>query len=88
LNTLHSYNSITRDSKLYPLRLLAHRVIFIGHTPTVKYDIFIPMNGAKLWNVDTGAAFNGSLTIMDVDSKKYWQSERLPLLYSGEKGRN
>ncbi|MEO8236216.1 MAG: serine/threonine protein phosphatase, partial [Flavobacterium sp.] len=39
-------------------------------------------------NVDTGAAFNGPLTIMDIDTKEFWQSEKLPDLYPNEKGRN
>jgi serine/threonine protein phosphatase 1 len=43
---------------------------------------------ANIWNVDTGAAFRGPLTIMDVDSKVFWQSENLDILYPNEKGRN
>jgi serine/threonine protein phosphatase 1 len=43
---------------------------------------------ANVWNVDTGAAFTGPLTIMDVDTKDFWQSEPLPSLYPNEKGRN
>jgi serine/threonine protein phosphatase 1 len=46
------------------------------------------MKMACVWNIDTGAAFTGPLTIMDVDSKAYWQSEPLEVLYSNEKGRN
>ena len=42
----------------------------------------------NIWNIDTGAAFKGSLTIMDVDTKEFWQSEPLPNLYPNEKGRN
>jgi serine/threonine protein phosphatase 1 len=43
---------------------------------------------ANVWNVDTGAAFKGPLTIMDIDSKAFWQSENLDTLYPNEKGRN
>jgi serine/threonine protein phosphatase 1 len=46
------------------------------------------VNCANIWNVDTGAAFKGPLTIMDIDSKEFWQSEPLPHLYPNEKGRN
>jgi serine/threonine protein phosphatase 1 len=38
-----------------------------------------------VWNVDTGAAFKGPLTIMDVNTK-FWQSEPLNTLYFDEKG--
>lgn len=79
---------ITKDSKLYPKRLLLFKEIFIGHTPTLNYDVSIPMNGCNVWNVDTGAAFTGSLTIMDIDTKEFWQSDTLVSLYPNEKGRN
>jgi serine/threonine protein phosphatase 1 len=38
--------------------------------------------------MDTGAAFTGSLSIMDVNTKEFWQSDPLPTLYPDEKGRN
>jgi serine/threonine protein phosphatase 1 len=47
-----------------------------------------PVQRACVWNVDTGAAFKGPLTIMDVDTKEFWQSEPLHQLYFEEKGRN
>jgi serine/threonine protein phosphatase 1 len=81
-------NNISRDSKLYPKRLLQFDEIYIGHTPTLSYDVTVPMNGCNVWNVDTGAAFWGSLTIMDIDTKEFWQSDALPSLYPNEKGRN
>ena len=46
------------------------------------------MHKGNIWNVDTGAAFNGRLTLLDTDNKNYWQSDPLPELYAGEKGRN
>ena len=53
-----------------------------------KINQTIPVNKACIWNVDTGAAFKGPLTIMDIDTKEYWQSDLLPELYPLEKGRN
>jgi serine/threonine protein phosphatase 1 len=47
-----------------------------------------PINKANVWNLDTGAAFTGALTIMDVNTKEFWQSDPLPSLYTDEKGRN
>jgi serine/threonine protein phosphatase 1 len=79
---------IKKDSKLFPKRLLLFKEIYIGHTPTTNYDVSVPMNGCNVWNVDTGAAFTGSLTIMDVDTKEFWQSDTLQSLYPNEKGRN
>ena len=72
----------------YPKRLRLYNEIFIGHTPVSRIGKTIPVQMANVWNVDTGAAFRGPLTIMDVDSKAYWQSENLDVLYPNEKGRN
>jgi len=76
------------ESIFYPKRFKLFKEIYIGHTPTVNYLISTPMHRANVWNIDTGAAFGGPLTILDVDSKIYWQSESLPKLYPGEAGRN
>ncbi len=79
---------IKKDSKLYPKRLLLFNEIYIGHTPTLNYDIEIPMQGCNVWNLDTGAGFYGKLTCMDIETKEFWQSEKLIDLYPNEKGRN
>lgn len=62
--------------------------IYIGHTPTILFNERIPMNRKNTWLLDTGAAFTGSLTIMNIDTKEYWQSEPVRKLYPLEKGRN
>jgi len=81
-------SSVSIDSFLYPKRLTLYNEIYIGHTPVTRIGKTIPIQKACVWNVDTGAAFNGPLTIMDIDSKEYWQSEPLNELYFNEKGRN
>jgi serine/threonine protein phosphatase 1 len=67
--------------------------VYIGHTPTLNFpdnkgNQYKPMNRQNTWNLDTGAAFYGSLTIMNIDTKEYWQTERVRELYVFEKGRN
>ncbi|RMZ60767.1 serine/threonine protein phosphatase [Chryseobacterium nematophagum] len=79
---------ISKNSELYPKRLLLYHEIFIGHTPTLHVGIKIPLNKANIWNIDTGAAFTGAVSIMDVETKEFWQSDPLPFLYPMEKGRN
>lgn len=79
---------LEKNSALYPKRLLLYNEIFIGHTPTLYLGIKTPVNKANVWNLDTGAAFTGSLTMMNVDTKEFWQSNPLPSLYPDEKGRN
>lgn len=60
----------------------AHKEIFIGHTPTLNWDETKPMNKYNIWNVDTGAGYaEGKLTIMDINTKKIWQSDNIKELY-------
>lgn len=80
--------SMSSDALLYPKRLKLYSEIYIGHTPVTKINKIIPIQMANVWNIDTGAAFLGPLTILDIDTKEYWQSDPLPLLYPDEKGRN
>lgn len=79
---------LEKTSELYPKRLLLYNEIFIGHTPTLYIGIGTPVHKANVWNMDTGAAFTGVLSIMDIDTKEYWQSDLLTSLYPDENGRN
>jgi serine/threonine protein phosphatase 1 len=72
----------------YPKRFTQYNEIFIGHTPVTRIDKTIPVNKANIWNVDTGAAFKGPLTILDATTKEFWQSDPVQDLYPEEKGRN
>ncbi|MGB5238401.1 MAG: metallophosphoesterase [Flavobacteriaceae bacterium] len=72
----------------YPKRLSHYHEIYIGHTPVTRIGKTIPHRAANVWNIDTGAAFTGPLSIIDIESKKVWQSDPVYTLYPGEKGRN
>ncbi len=80
--------SIDKDSIFYPRRLKLYKEIYIGHTPTINYGSYFPIQATNVWDIDTGAAFFGKLTCMDVDSKEVFQSDVVKLLYPDEKGRN
>lgn len=62
------------------------RDIFLGHTPTDMYGAKEPLHFCNVWAIDTGAGWNGQLTIMDIKTKGYWQSDPSPELY-GRPGR-
>lgn len=49
--------------------------------------ITTPIYAGGVWNLDTGAGWNGKLTIMDVDTKQYWQSDPVQTLYAEEANR-
>ncbi|NOZ75694.1 MAG: serine/threonine protein phosphatase [FCB group bacterium] len=62
--------------------------VFIGHTPTLKVQPdATPVIWGNLINLDQGAGWEGRLTVMDVNSLEYWQSDRVMDLYPGEPGR-
>jgi serine/threonine protein phosphatase 1 len=67
--------------------------IFIGHTqvhmtPDGGYaENKVPVRQAEIWNLDTGAGWDGKLSLMDVDTKEYWQSDIVETLYPESGGR-
>jgi serine/threonine protein phosphatase 1 len=79
---------ISKDSLLYPNRLKHYKEVYIGHTPTTNFGYDVPMNAVNVWNIDTGAAFRGKLSGVNIDTKQVFQSDHLPSLYPNEKGRN
>lgn len=80
--------TLTPESLRYPKRLKHFDEIYIGHTPTQHYNSEQPINAMNLWNLDTGAAFKGRLSAIDIDTKECWQSDPPYLLYPEEQGRN
>lgn len=68
----------TYNPAIEPFRMVTEfKEIFIGHTQTMYWNTDQPMRAANIINIDTGARHNGRLTIMDVDTKQYWQSDPL-----------
>lgn len=64
--------------------------VYIGHTALTSKDLKLPpqpQQACNVWNLDTGCGWNGVLTIMDIDTKEYWQSDFSKNLYPDEKGR-
>ncbi|MEE9407919.1 MAG: metallophosphoesterase family protein [Polaribacter sp.] len=80
--------NMNEDSIVYPKRLQLYKEIYIGHTPTTNFGKSEPMNAMNIWNIDTGAAFKGKITGINIDTKEIVQSDSLPSLYPNEKGRN
>jgi serine/threonine protein phosphatase 1 len=68
-------------------RMGRYKDIFVGHTTTELYNSFKPIHACNVWDIDTGAGWSGKLTIMDVNTKEYWQSDLTPDLYGGVPGR-
>jgi serine/threonine protein phosphatase 1 len=48
--------------------------IFVGHTPTQFIKESSPKKFSNLWMLDTGVYLSRKLSIMDIETKEYWQS--------------
>lgn len=55
--------------------------IFIGHTTTLFQGKDEPMYKGGIYNLDTGAGSSGKVTVMDIETKDYWQSDKVADLY-------
>ena len=82
------HGRVEETDEAYPGRLKLFSEIFIGHTPTTGWGVDHPWNRANIWNLDTGAAFKGRLSALDIDTKEFWQSDPVMELYPKEVGRN
>lgn len=81
-------NNLKKDSPYFPKRLKHYAEIYIGHTVLSRINETTPQQRFNVWNIDTAAALKGPLTIMNIDTKEYWQSDPAFELYPNEIGRN
>jgi serine/threonine protein phosphatase 1 len=51
--------------------------IYLGHTPTRLFGQLKPIKHSNIWLMDTGCGRGGKLTLMDIDSKEFWQSDEI-----------
>lgn len=79
---LETPEGLDPTDRYFPKRLSLYKEIYIGHTPTLRFGTDQPMMRHNVWNLDTGAGFNGRVTMMDIDTKIFWQSDPIPSLYS------
>lgn len=79
---------LSPNDDLFPKRLKLFEEIYIGHTPVVRIGKTEPVHAANVWNIDTGAAFKGKLSLVDIDTKEVIQSDPVWKLYPEENGRN
>lgn len=65
-------------------QLTPYDEVYVGHTPISSPH---PMKYCEVWMMDTGAAWSGPLSMMDIDSKEWFTSDKVQDLYPGVKGR-
>jgi serine/threonine protein phosphatase 1 len=77
------------DPQAVPSFVRNYEMVFIGHTTTTfDFGHTDPVKCLNVYNLDQGAGYEGKLTIMDIDTFEYWQSDLVNTLYPNFKGRN
>jgi serine/threonine protein phosphatase 1 len=66
------------------IQLTTYDEVYLGHTPISHPE---PLLGGGVWLMDTGAGWQGLLSMMDVHSKEIFVSDPVPKLYPGIAGR-
>lgn len=62
--------------------------VFVGHTTLTNWGLTAPtLFAGSLWGLDTGGGWEGKLSVLDIDSCEFWQSDTVADLYPGEHGR-
>lgn len=67
-----------------PRQITPYDEVFVGHTPISSLH---PRKYCEVWMIDTGAAWSGVLSIMNIGTKEYFTSDVVKELYPGVKGR-
>jgi len=63
------------------IKLTPYKEVWVGHTSTWLFDTGLPIFGTDVIDIDTGGGYEGKLTIMDLNTKEYWQSDIAEELY-------
>lgn len=65
-------------------KITVYDEVYVGHTPTLNFGTFEPIHACEVFLIDTGAGWPGGvLTIMDCETKQYFQSDPVDSLYPG-----
>ncbi|UII22068.1 metallophosphoesterase [Fulvivirga ligni] len=68
-------------------QLSVYDEIYIGHTPIHNYQHLKPLKACEVWFMDTGAGWDGVLSLMNIDTKEVYSSDKVDTLYPKGSGR-
>lgn len=64
-----------------------YKSIFVGHTPIHNYGFLKPLHACGVWLMDTGAGWDGVLSLMNIETEDLYCSDRINTLYPKGSGR-
>jgi len=68
-------------------KLTEYDEVYIGHTPVSRLGSLKPVKSCEIWLMDTGAGWDGVLSMMDIQTKELFSSDSVPSLYPDAPGR-
>lgn len=84
---LHWDRDLFNDARWNQTIHKEYKEIYIGHTTTWVFSKF-PIKRGNVWFLDQGGGYEGKLSIIDVNTHEFWQSDRVDSLYPDHRGRN
>ncbi len=60
---------------------------YVGHTPIHNHGYFEPIKSCGVWLMDTGAGWDGTLSIMNIETEEIYCSDKVTELYAPGDGR-
>jgi len=60
--------------------------IFLGHTSLPNYNLYEPTRMGNVMALDTGGGWEWKLSLVDIDSGEYWQSDQVAKFYPNARG--
>lgn len=74
------------DQSCPDCQLTSYKEVYIGHTPIHHYQMK-PLKCCEVWLMDTGAGWEGVLSMMDVNTKQVYTSDLVMDMYPKGSGR-
>jgi len=65
----------------------AYDAIYVGHTPIHNYGFLCPLKSCGVWLMDTGAGWDGVLSMMNIETEEVYTSDKINTLYPKGSGR-
>ncbi|MEP2773787.1 MAG: metallophosphoesterase [Fulvivirga sp.] len=63
------------------------KTTYVGHTPIHNFGYFEPIKSCGVWLMDTGAGWDGTLSMMNIDTEEIFCSDKVTTLYPPNTGR-
>lgn len=68
--------------------LTEYKAVYVGHTPIHNYGYYEPIKACDVWLMDTGAGWDGVLSMMELETEEIFTSDRINTLYPPGSGRS